>query len=113
MPTERSGPRGRLGGLLAGIAVLLAVLALLLSYAGQRLAVMAENDADDISWYPSAYQGALQETPFRFRNAAELTDPSKLAESCRANRGPATAPLFPVNHWVDTSPAPPRRSPRS
>jgi hypothetical protein len=73
---------------------------------GQRLVVMAENEADDISWYPLAYSHALQETPFRFSNAAQLTDPSRLAESCRANRGPASAPLFLVNSWVDTSPAP-------
>jgi hypothetical protein len=73
---------------------------------GQRLVVMAENEADHISWYPLAYGDALQETPFHFRNAAQLTDPSKLAESCRSNRGPASAPLFLVNNWVDTSPAP-------
>lgn len=73
---------------------------------GQRLVVMAENDADDIPWYPLAYRDTLQETPFHFRNAAQLADPSQVAESCRPNRGPATAPLFLVNHWVDTSPAP-------
>jgi hypothetical protein len=73
---------------------------------GQRLVVMAENDADHISWYPLAYGDALQETPFQFRKAAELTDSSQLADSCRANRGPASAPLFLVNNWVDTSPAP-------
>src|SRR6185437_10433693 len=49
---------------------------------------------------------ALQETPFHFTNAAELTDPSRVSESCRSNRGPASAPLFLVNNWVDTSPAP-------
>jgi hypothetical protein len=73
---------------------------------GQRLVVMAENDADHISWYPLAYRNTLQETPFRFRSAADLTDPSKVAESCRPNRGPASAPLFLVNNWIDTSPAP-------
>jgi hypothetical protein len=73
---------------------------------GQRLVVMAENDADHISWYPLAYRETLQETPFHFRNAAELTDPSRVADSCRSNRGPASAPLFLVNNWVDTSPAP-------
>jgi hypothetical protein len=67
---------------------------------------MAENDAGDVPWYHLAYAQALQETPFRFTSAAQLTDPSQLAQSCRANRGPSTAPLFLVNHWVDTSPAP-------
>lgn len=73
---------------------------------GQRLVVMAENDAGDISWYPLAYGSVLQETPFTFNSAAQLTDPSQLAESCRSNRGPATAPLFLVNNWVDTTPVP-------
>jgi hypothetical protein len=76
---------------------------------GQRLVVMAENDAGDVSWYPLAYSDVLQETPFTFRSAAQLTEPSRVAESCRPNRGPASAPLFLVNNWVDTSPVP-RRS---
>jgi hypothetical protein len=73
---------------------------------GQRLVVMAENEADDIAWYPLAYHNALQETPFTFKRAAELTDPAKLADSCRPNRGTATAPLFLVNNWIDTTPVP-------
>lgn len=73
---------------------------------GQRLVVMAENDAGAIPWYHLAYAHALQETPFKFTNAAELTDPGKLAASCRPNRGPSSAPLFLLNHWVDTTPAP-------
>jgi hypothetical protein len=73
---------------------------------GQRLVVMAENDAGAVPWYHLAYASALQETPFRFRTAAALTEESQLASSCRANRGPASAPLFLLNHWVDTSPAP-------
>jgi hypothetical protein len=73
---------------------------------GQRLVVMAENDAGDIPWYPLAYHSALQETPYRFTSAAELTDPSRLTDSCRPNRGPPSAPLFLVNNWVDTSPFP-------
>jgi hypothetical protein len=72
----------------------------------QRLVVMAENDAGDVPWYHLAYTSGLQETPFRFRTAAALTEQSQLASSCRANRGPASAPLFLLNHWVDTSPAP-------
>ena len=70
-----------------------------MQHSGQRLVVMAENDAGDVSWYPLAYRNALQETPFTFKSAAELTDPSQLAESCRSNRGPASAPLFLVNNW--------------
>ena len=72
----------------------------------QRLVVMAENDAGDIPWYHLAYAHALQETPFRFTSAAQLSDPAKLAASCRAHRGSSSAPLFLLNHWIDTSPAP-------
>jgi hypothetical protein len=73
---------------------------------GQRLVVMAENDAGTVPWYRLAYRQALQETPFQFNNPAELTDDSRLPASCRPNRGPASAPLFLLNHWVDTTPAP-------
>ena len=73
----------------------------------QRLVVMAENDAGTgIPWYRLAYAHALQETPFRFTRAAQLTDPAELATSCRPNRGPSSAPLFLVNNWVDTTPVP-------
>jgi hypothetical protein len=70
----------------------------------QRLVVMAENDAGDIPWYHLAYRRALQETPYRFRSTAALTD--RVAYSCRPNRGPASAPLFLLNNWVDTTPVP-------
>jgi hypothetical protein len=70
----------------------------------QRLVVMAENDAGDIPWYHLAYRTALQETPYRFRSTAALTD--RVAYSCRPNRGPASAPLFLLNNWVDTTPVP-------
>jgi hypothetical protein len=72
----------------------------------QRLVVMAENHAGTVPWYRLAYKQALQETPFKFSSAAELTDPSRLSASCAPNRGPASAPLFLLNHWVDTTPAP-------
>ncbi len=72
----------------------------------QRLVVMAENDAGAVPWYHLAYEHALQETPFRFTNAASLSDPGELPGSCRPNRGSASAPLFLINHWVDTTPAP-------
>jgi hypothetical protein len=67
---------------------------------------MAENDAGNVPWYHLAYKHALQETPFRFRNAAQLTERAKLDASCRPNRGPSTAPLLLLNHWIDTSPTP-------
>jgi hypothetical protein len=72
----------------------------------QRLVVMAENDAGDIPWYHLAYRRALQETPFRFTATAALTQPARIPASCRPHRGPDSAPLFLLNHWVDTTPLP-------
>ena len=73
---------------------------------GQRLVVMAENDAGDIPWYHLAYQHALQETPFRFRASSALTDTSMLSATCKPNRGPDSAPLFLLSNWIDTTPVP-------
>ena len=73
---------------------------------GKRVVVMAENDNGGLSWYPLAYRDILQETPYRFTSVAQLTDPAQVENSCRPNRGPASAPLFLVNNWVDTSPLP-------
>jgi hypothetical protein len=72
----------------------------------QRLVVLAENDTGNIPWYHPAYEHALQETPFRFTTPGQLTDSAKLAASCSENRGTDSAPLFLLNHWVDTTPAP-------
>ena len=72
----------------------------------QRLVVMAENRAGAAPWYQLAYERLLQETPFTFTKPAQLTDPATLAATCRPNRGPSTAPLFLVNHWINTDPAP-------
>jgi hypothetical protein len=44
----------------------------------------------------------MQETPYRFRSAAELGG----AASCAPDRGGTAGSLFLVNHWVDTTPAP-------
>ena len=38
--------------------------------------------------------------------AAQLTDPASSRRAASRNRGPADAPLFLINHWIDTSPAP-------
>jgi hypothetical protein len=75
---------------------------------GERVLMLAENDAGDgsISWYHLAYDALLQETPFKFKTPAALTKPARLNASCEPNRGPSDAPLFLINHWVDTSPTP-------
>jgi len=70
---------------------------------GRRLLLLAENKAGAAPWYQLAYQRLLEETPFSFGNPAGLADH---ASSCAANRGPSDAPLFLINNWVNTDPAP-------
>ena len=72
----------------------------------QRLLVLAENRAGAAPWYQLAYERVTQETPFTFGAPAELTAPADIPASCRSNRGTSTAPLFLVNHWINTDPAP-------
>jgi hypothetical protein len=73
---------------------------------GQRVVFLAENHAGAAPWYHLAYEHILQETPFSFRRAAQLTDPAQIPASCRDNRGPEDAPLFLLNNWVTTDPVP-------
>jgi hypothetical protein len=72
----------------------------------QRLVVMAEQRAGAAPWYRLAYRDLVQETPFKFGKAAQLTGPGDLRRTCEPNRGPASAPLFLINHWVSTDPTP-------
>jgi hypothetical protein len=73
---------------------------------GRRVVLMAENQAGTAAWYRNGYGDVLQETPYRFKRASELTDPAGLAKTCAPNRGSKDNPLFLLNHWIDTSPAP-------
>ena len=72
----------------------------------RRLVVLAENQAGAAPWYQLVYDRLTQETPFSFARTRELTDPGNLQASCGPNRGPAGAPLFLVNHWINTDPLP-------
>jgi hypothetical protein len=72
----------------------------------QRVVFLAENHAGAAPWYQLAYKDITEETPYTFPKVADLTDPAKLAKSCRPNRGPDDAPLFLVNHWISTDPVP-------
>jgi hypothetical protein len=71
--------------------------------AGTRLFVTLEN-GDGGPTLPNAFAELVEETPFTFTSTGGLRG----ATSCRANRGPASAPVFQFNHWV--TPAGPRRS---
>jgi hypothetical protein len=73
----------------------------------QRVVFLAENHAGAAPWYHPAYDEITMETPFSFSGPAALTDPSRVAASCRPDRGPANgAPLFLVNNWITTDPLP-------
>ena len=52
-----------------------------------------------------SFEAALR-IPFTFPRASLLTAKVDRAASCGPNRGPSSAPLFLVNHWVSTDPAP-------
>jgi hypothetical protein len=73
---------------------------------GQRVVFLAENRAGAAPWYHLAYETITQETPFSFDRVAQLTKPARLPASCEPKRGPAGAPLFLMNHWITTDPAP-------
>ena len=64
----------------------------------ERLIVMTEKAAAaPRPWMHRGFE-LMQETPYSFRSAGEL--------SCDPNRGPADAALFLVNHWIeDVSPS--------
>jgi hypothetical protein len=73
----------------------------------QRLVVLAEEHAGSAPWYHPAYRSIVEETPFNFTNRAQLLDAADLARSCKPNRGPRSgAPVFLMNHWINTDPAP-------
>jgi len=63
----------------------------------QRVVVMTESGRAGVPWLLPAFE-VMQETPYKFRNPAEL--------SCAANRGGTQGALFQINNWIDTTPAP-------
>lgn len=72
----------------------------------QRLVLLAEEHAGGAPWYRPAYARALQETPYAFGRVGQLTDPARRPASCVPNRGPSSAPLLLLNHWISTDPLP-------
>jgi hypothetical protein len=59
----------------------------------ERLVVMAENadGGDAAPWLVNAF-AVVQDTPYSFQTADDF--------SCAPNRGPETAPLLLINHWL-------------
>jgi hypothetical protein len=73
---------------------------------GQQVVVYAERVGGAAPWYTAGYEHAMQETPFRFKRAELLTQPTNWQASCAENRGTDDAPLFLMNHWINTDPTP-------
>ncbi|MDH4351003.1 MAG: hypothetical protein OEW56_07635, partial [Gemmatimonadota bacterium] len=63
----------------------------------QRLVIMGENQTGDIPWYLPAY-AVMQETPYTFHAPEDF--------SCSRNRGDRESPIFLMNHWIESTPAP-------
>jgi hypothetical protein len=74
--------------------------------ADHRLVLLAENRAGAAPWYRLAYERLMEETPYTFGRTSLLTSPASLPASCEPNRGPESAPLFLLNHWISTDPIP-------
>jgi len=72
----------------------------------QKVVVYAENHGGGAPWYTAGYDRALQDTPFTFKRAERLTTPSNWPRTCVVKRGKPDAPLFLINHWVNTDPTP-------
>ena len=64
---------------------------------GGRVLVFGENNVGNVPWYHLSYS-LMQETPYTFHKPEDF--------SCRPNRGKATNPMFLINHWIETTPAP-------
>ncbi len=68
---------------------------------GERVVVMGEENVGRVPWFRQQFD-FVQETPYRFGNLPELVSPA----SCDLERGRPGNPIFLLNHWIDTSPAP-------
>ncbi len=62
-----------------------------------RVLVFIESGTPGVPWLHPTYE-SFQETPYTFLTLAAM--------NCSANRGPPAAPLFLVNHWIETTPTP-------
>jgi hypothetical protein len=72
----------------------------------QQVVVYAERNGGAAPWYTAGYDGAVQETPFTFKRVPQLATASNWPRTCVPNRGTDDAPLFLINHWINTDPTP-------
>lgn len=72
----------------------------------QQVVMLAEHRAAPVAWDHLDYEGIVQETPYTFKEPAQLLEPANWPASCVPNRGGRTGSLFLFNHWSpDTPPA--------
>lgn len=64
----------------------------------QRVVVTLESGRKGVPWLHPAYEGLVQETPYRFLQPSEM--------SCAPNRGGTVGSLFLMNNWIETTPSP-------
>jgi hypothetical protein len=64
---------------------------------GRNAIVFLESGSEGVDWLRPAFE-LIQETPYTFPAPADF--------SCRRNRGRASAGLFQINHWIETTPTP-------
>ena len=64
---------------------------------GGRVLVFLESGKPGVPWLHPAFT-SIQETPYTFHTPESF--------SCVPNRGGTTPPMFQINHWIETTPAP-------
>ena len=64
---------------------------------GRRVVLFTESGKPGVPWLRPAFE-SFRETPYSFHKVEDF--------SCRANRGGDAAPLFLMNHWIETTPTP-------
>ena len=62
-----------------------------------RLIVLTENETGAAAWYQRGYDRLLTDTPYSATQLADLN-------GCQADRGPRSASLLLMNHWLDQFP---------
>ncbi|MBJ7469932.1 MAG: hypothetical protein JHD16_01455 [Solirubrobacteraceae bacterium] len=65
----------------------------------KRVVIFAERQAGPVPWYMDGF-AFFQETPFSNTSLAQL----EADASCQPNRGTPSAPMFQLNHWVESYP---------
>jgi len=64
---------------------------------GGRVMVFLESGKPGVPWMHPAFT-TIQETPYSFHAPEDF--------SCAPNRGGTSGPMFQINHWIETTPAP-------